>query len=85
MPVAEAATEELNVAVKVSRDYRATIEMLRGKIPLNEYLCAALMIGLGHLHEEAIQQHRQKIYERLASQSDGFNAARNAQTLELAA
>jgi hypothetical protein len=48
---------------------------LRGKIPLEDWTRRALMIGLGHLLDEATRQHREKIYQDLAMHTYGHQEA----------
>ncbi len=72
----------IELKTEIADTYLAMVNTMRGAIPLEEYLRLALTLGLGHLQEEVLHQQRQKIYERLAIVSEGYQAALNVQRLE---
>ena len=42
----------------------------------------ALSIGIGHLQEEVLNQHRQRAYERLATNTNSYQSALELHKLE---
>ena len=74
----------LEVRAQCSDAYFAQIEALRGTIALDDFLRQALSIGIGHLQEEVINQQRQRAYESLTLNTDGYRKALELHKLERA-
>ena len=74
----------LEFRAQCSDTYFAQVEALRGTIALDEFLRQALAIGLGHLQEEVLNQQRQRAYESLALNTEGYRKALQLQKLERA-
>ncbi len=65
----------LELRVQCSDVLHAVIEAMRGDIEREDFLMHALAVGLGHMQEEVLTQHRQRTYEKLTIGSDHFGKA----------
>lgn len=68
----------IHARAEISQAKADTITEHCGDMPLADYLHDALIIGLGHLQEEAILQERQSVYERHAPPANDFQATKTA-------
>lgn len=68
----------IHARAEITEAHAALIEESCGDMPLEQYLTDALLLGLGHLQEEAILQERQAIYERRASVVNDQETTKNS-------
>lgn len=63
---------------EISQAHADLIKEICGDMPLDDYFADALLLGLGHLQEEAILQERQTIYERHARAAHDVETTKNS-------
>jgi hypothetical protein len=69
------AMPDFDLRVSVSDFMYAGMNQLRGEIPLAEFFSTWLEIAWGHALEDSIKAHRDKTYQRLAMNTNGYQQA----------